>query len=36
MYLSSGRAFPVDTKIISIDNATQVTVSHAALANSGG
>ena len=36
MYLSSGRAFPVDTKIISIDNATQITVSHAALANSGG
>ena len=36
MYVSSGRAFPADTKIISIDNATQVTVSHAALANSGG
>ena len=36
MYLSSGKAFPVDTKIVSIDNATQLTVNNAALANSGG
>jgi len=36
MYISSGRAFSVNTRIVSIDSATQVTLSHAALANSGG
>ena len=36
MYVSSGRAFHADTKIVSIDSDTQVTVSRAALANSGG
>ena len=36
MYVSSGRAFPSDTRIISIDSKTQVTVSKQALANSGG
>ena len=36
MFVSSGRAFPSDTKITSIDSATQVTVSRNALANSAG
>ena len=36
MYVSSGRSFPPETKIISIDSKTQVTVSKQALANSGG
>ena len=36
MHISSGRAFSKDTKIVSIDSNTQITLSHAALANSGG
>ena len=36
MFVSSGRAFPSGTKIVSIDSGTQVTVNNAALANSGG
>ena len=36
MHISSGRAFSANTRIVSIDSATQVTLSHAALANSGG
>ena len=36
MFVSSGRAFPSDTKITSIDSATQVTVSRNAIANSSG
>ena len=36
MYISSGRAFPPDTKIVSIDSATTITLNKAALANSGG
>ena len=36
MHVSSGRAYPVGTKIISIDSDTQITLSNAALANSGG
>jgi hypothetical protein len=35
MYISSGRAYPSGTKIISIDSQTQVTLSSAAIANSG-
>jgi len=34
MYVSSGNAFPQGTKIVSINNLTQVTVSNAALVNS--
>ena len=34
-FISSGRSFPVGTKIVSIDSATQVTLNNAALANSG-
>ena len=36
MHISSGRAFSSDTRIVSIDSLTQITLSHAALANSGG
>ena len=36
MHVSSGRAYPVGTKITSIDSDTQITLSNAALANSGG
>ena len=36
MFISSGRAFPTGTKIVSIDSDTQVTVNNSALANSGG
>ena len=36
MHVSSGGSYPVGTKIVSIDSATQITLSHAALANSGG
>ena len=36
MHISSGRAFDPDTKIVSIDNATTVTLNKAALSNSGG
>lgn len=36
MYISSGRAFSSDTRIISIDSDIQVTLNNAALANSGG
>ncbi|QDH50589.1 strucutural protein [Synechococcus phage S-B43] len=36
MYISSGRAFNEGTRIVSIDSATEVTLSSAALANSGG
>ena len=36
LFVSSGRAFPVGTKIVSIDSDTQITLSNAALANSGG
>ena len=36
MHVSSGRAFPEGTKIASIDSDTQITLSRAALANSGG
>ena len=36
MYISSGRAYPEGTQIVSIDSATQVTLSRAAVANSGG
>jgi len=36
MHISSGRAFASGTRIISIDSDTQVTLSSAALANSGG
>jgi len=35
MNISSGRAFTPDTKIVSIDSATKVTLSKAALTNSG-
>ena len=35
MHISSGRAFDPDTRIVSIDGATQVTLSKAALSNSG-
>ena len=35
MYVSAGRAFPADTKIVSIDSDTQVSVNNSALANSG-
>ena len=34
-FISSGRSFPVGTKIVSIDSATQVTLNNAAQANSG-
>ena len=36
MFVSSGRAFPTGTYIVSIDSDTQVTLSHSALANSAG
>ena len=36
MHVSSGRAFPEGTKIASIDSDTQITLSRAALENSGG
>ena len=36
MFISSGKAFPDGTKIVSIDSETQVTLNNAALANSGG
>ena len=36
MFVSSGRAYPSGTKIVSIDSDTQITLNHAALANSGG
>ena len=36
MFISSGKAFPDGTKIVSIDSDTQVTLNNAALANSGG
>ena len=36
LFVSSGRAFPAGTKIVSIDSDTQITLSRAALANSGG
>ena len=36
MNVSSGRSFASDTKIVSIDSDTQITVSNFALANSGG
>ena len=36
MFISSGRSYPEGTKIVSIDSATQVTLSNSALANSGG
>jgi hypothetical protein len=36
LFVSSGRAFPTGTKILSIDSDTQITLNNAALANSGG
>ena len=36
MFVSSGRSFPPGTKIVSIDSATEVTLSSSALANSAG
>ena len=36
MFVSSGRAYPSGTKIVSIDSDTQITLNNAALANSGG
>ena len=36
LFISSGKAFPDGTKIVSIDSDTQVTLNNAALANSGG
>ena len=36
LFVSSGKAFPDETKIVSIDSETQVTLNNAALANSGG
>jgi len=36
MYISSGRAFATNTRIVSIDSDTQVTLNNPALANSGG
>ena len=36
LFVSSGKSYPEGTKIISIDSETQVTLSNAALANSGG
>ena len=36
LFVSSGKAFPDGTKIVSIDSETQVTLNNAALANSGG
>ena len=36
MHVSSGRAFPLGTKIVSIDSLTQITVDNFADANSGG
>ena len=36
MYVSSGRAYPEGTRIVSIDSDTQITLSNLALANSGG
>jgi len=35
MYVSSGKAFPLNTRIISIDSSTEVTVSNLAQSNSG-
>ena len=36
MFVSSGRAYSSDTKILSIDSKTEITMSKAALANSAG
>ena len=36
MHVSSGRAYPEGTKIVSIDSDTEITLSRAAIANSGG
>ena len=36
LFVSSGRSYPTETKIVSIDSETEITLSHAALANSGG
>ena len=36
LFVNSGRAYPAGTKIVSIDSDTQITLSRAALANSGG
>jgi len=36
MHISSGQAYPAGTKIVAIDSETQVTLSNAALSNSGG
>ncbi|CAR63348.1 strucutural protein [Synechococcus phage S-RSM4] len=36
MHVSSGRAYPEGTKIVSIDSDTEITLSRAALSNSGG
>ena len=36
MHISSGRAFSPDTKIVSIDSKTEITLNKAALSNSGG
>ena len=36
LFVSSGKAFPDGTKIVSIDSETQITLNNAALANSGG
>ena len=36
LLVSSGKSYPEGTKIVSIDSETQITVSNAALANSGG
>ena len=36
MFVSSGRAYPSGTKIVSIDSDTQITLNNVALANSGG
>jgi hypothetical protein len=36
MYISSGTAFAPDTKIVSINSSTEITLNKAALANSGG
>ncbi len=36
MHVSSGRAYPVGTKVTSIDSDIQITLSNAALSNSGG
>ena len=36
MFVSSGRSYPAGTKIVSIDSATEITLSNSALANSAG